>query len=87
MWMKNNSNKNNNNWIIGDSLKNSKKKNNEEKEKEKLKEYILILQNFQSRNNAIQVELTSSTIINRKTNKNDLDVIVKIKLIEIINSK
>ena len=62
MWMKNNSDKNDNNWIIGDSLKNSKKKimkkkNNEEKEEEKeqLKEYILILQNFQSRNNTIQV--------------------------------
>ena len=58
MWMKNNSNKNNNKWIIGDSFKYSKKKimkkkNKEEKEKEKLTECILILQNFQSRNNTI----------------------------------
>lgn len=54
-------------------------------EKEQLKEYISILQNFQSRNNTIQVELKLSTIINKKTNKNDLNVIIKIKLIEEIN--
>ena len=94
MWMKNSSDKNNNKWIIGDSLKNSKKKiikkkNNEEKEEEKeqLKEYILILQNFQSRNKTIQVEFKLATIINKKTNKNDLNVIIKIKLIVEINSK
>ena len=62
-----------------------KKKNNGEKETEKLKEYILILQNFQSRNNTIQVEFKLSTIINKKTNKNDLNVIIKIKFIEVIN--
>ena len=62
-----------------------KKKNNEEKEKEKLTEYILILQNFQSRNNTIQVEFKLARIINKKTNKNDLNVIIKIKLIEVIN--
>ena len=85
--MKNSSDKYNNNWIIGDSLKISKKKDNEEKEREILKEYILILQNFQSRNDTIQVEFTLSRIINKETNKNDLNVIIKIKLIEVINSK
>ena len=87
MWMKNNSDKNNNNWIIGDSLKNSKKEIMKKKKKKKLKEYILILQIFQSRNDTIPVKFTLSTIINKKTNKNDLNVIIKIKLIEEIISK
>ena len=82
MWMKNSCDKNNNNWIIGDSLKNSKKEIMKKKKKKKLKEYILILQIFQSRNDTIPVKFTLST---KKTNKNDLNVIIKIKLIEVIN--